>query len=91
MALDLWFREDVARLLASAHETMGASTAGWSHISPRLATAYQKAFMDALRVVDIAFGSTAPTPPTPVQPPESVQIVEAEDLYTHWDQGGSRS
>ena len=91
MALDLWFREDVARLLASAHETMRASTAGWSHVSPRLVTAYQQGFMDALRVVGIAFGVAAPAPPKPVLPPESVQIVEAEDLYTRWDQGESRS
>jgi hypothetical protein len=91
MALDLWFREDVARILASAHETMQASTAGWSHVSPRLATAYQQGFVDALRAVGIAFGVAAPTVPTPVRPSQGVQTFEAEGHYTRWDQGGSGS
>ena len=88
MALDLWFREDVARILASAHETMRASTAGWSHVSPRLATAYQQGFVDALRAVGIAFGVAAPAPPGPGRPSESMQIVDGEDHYTRWNQGG---
>ena len=91
MALDLWFREDVARILASANETMQASTPGLAHVSPRLATAYQQGFVDALRAVGIAFGVAAPTPPRPVRPSQAARFVEAEDHYTRWDQGGSRS
>jgi hypothetical protein len=88
MALDLWFREDVARILASSHETMQASTAGWSHVSPRLATAYQQGFGDALRAVGIAFGVAMPASPKPGRPSRGAQVVEVEGYYTHRDQGG---
>jgi hypothetical protein len=83
MALDLWFREDVARILASAHETMQASTAGWSHASPRLATAYQRGFDDALRAVGIAFGVAGPA-----RLSRDVQIVEVDGRCIRRDQGG---
>jgi hypothetical protein len=91
MALDLWFREDVARILASAHETMQASTAGWSHVNPRLATAYQKGFDDALRAVGIAFGVATPASPKPARPSRDAQIVEVEGYCTCRDRGGSRA
>jgi hypothetical protein len=91
MALDLWFREDVARILASTDETMRASTAGWSHVSPRLATAYQQGFADALRAVGIAFGVAAPALPRQVRPSQGARIVEADDHYIRWNQGGGRS
>ena len=91
MALDLWFREDVARILASTDETMRASTAGWSHVSPRLATVYQQGFVDALRAVGIAFGVAAPTLPRQVRPSQAAQFVEAEDHYVRRDQGGGQS
>lgn len=91
MPLDLWFREDVTRILASTHETMRASTAGWSHVSPRLATAYQQGFVDALRAVGIAFGVATPAAPRQVRPSQGAPIVEAEGHYTRWDQGGGRS
>jgi hypothetical protein len=88
MALDLWFREDVARILASTHETMQASTAGWSHVSPRLATAYQQGFNDALRAVGIAFGVAAPTSPGPARLSRGVQFVEVDGHCVRYDQGG---
>jgi hypothetical protein len=88
MPLDLWFREDVARILASAHETMQASTAGWSHVSPRLATVYQQGFDDALRAVGIAFGVADPAPPRVAQPPEHVLTIEARGHHTRQDQEG---
>jgi hypothetical protein len=91
MALDLWFREDVARILASAYETMRSSTVGWSHASPKLATAYQQGFVDALRAVGIAFGVATPTPPRSIQPSQRSQVVEAEGHHTRWGQGGDRS
>ena len=91
MALDLWFREDVARILASAHETMQASTAGWSHVNPRLATVYQQGFDDALRAVGIAFGVANPTPPRPIPPSEHVLSIEARGHHTCQDREGGRS
>ena len=91
MGLDLWFREDVARILASTHETMRASTAAWSRVSPRLATTYQQGFDDALRAVGIAFGIATPTLPRLLRSADLVRIVEAEDHYIRRDHGGEQS
>jgi len=63
MGLDLWFREDVARIHASAQETIWASTRATSPVSPETASAYQQGFLDALRVIGIAFGVASPAPP----------------------------
>ena len=62
MALDLWFRDDVMRILASAHETMQACTGAVGPISPDLSETYRQGFVDALRVIAIAFGVAAPCP-----------------------------
>ena len=61
MGLDLWFRDDVMRILASAHETMQACTGAVGPISPELSEAYRRGFVDALRVVAVAFGVAAPS------------------------------
>lgn len=74
MGLDLWFREDVARILASAQETIWASTQATSPASPETASAYQQGFLDALRVIGIAFGVASPAPPS--RPGERVPLLE---------------
>jgi hypothetical protein len=56
MGLDLWFREDVARILASTQETMSNSLGAVSPLDPEVATAYQAGFADALRAVSVALG-----------------------------------
>ena len=56
MGLDLWFRQDVARILASAQEASGNSLGAVPALDPDLAEAYQAGFADALRSVGIAFG-----------------------------------
>jgi hypothetical protein len=60
MGLDLWFREDVMRILASAYETMQASTGSVTPLSPDVAEVYRQGFVDALRALAVAFGVTAP-------------------------------
>jgi hypothetical protein len=60
MGLDLWFRDDVMRILASTHETIQACSGAVGPISPELSEAYRQGFVDALRVVAIAFGVAAP-------------------------------
>jgi hypothetical protein len=60
MALDLWFREDVARILLSAHETMKASLGGVASTRTDVADAYRQGFADALQAVGIAFGVAVP-------------------------------
>lgn len=67
MGLDLWFKPDVARILASIWETMqatsaatqpGAGNSDGSIVSgdARVAAAYRRGFEDALRAVGVAFG-----------------------------------
>ena len=55
MGLDLWFAEDVARILAATQETMQASQAA-SIVNED----YQQGFVDALRAVAVAFGVASP-------------------------------
>ncbi|MBN1814554.1 MAG: hypothetical protein JXA14_22130 [Anaerolineae bacterium] len=60
MGLDVWFREDVTRILASTHETMAASMQATAPLDAEMAEAYQRGFVDALRAVAIAFGAAKP-------------------------------
>lgn len=60
MGLDVWFRDDVARMLAAAHETLQASSRGAPPLDPERAEAYQQGFEDALRALAVAFGLTGP-------------------------------
>jgi hypothetical protein len=65
MGLDLWFREDVVRILAATHETMKVSTGALQRLGgagaggSEMAGAYQQGFVDALRAVAIGFGLAA--------------------------------
>ena len=61
MGLDVWFQQDVARILASTHETMAASMRATAPLDAEIAEAYQKGFVDALRAVAVAFGVAAPS------------------------------
>jgi hypothetical protein len=68
MALDLWFRDDVARILQATHETMcstaavvGQGAAGDAGGRER-AAGYRQGFGAALRAVATAFGVTDSTP-----------------------------
>jgi hypothetical protein len=58
--LDLWFAEDVKRILASTHEAMAASRRAATPLDPQTAEAYEQGFVDALRAVGVAFGVTMP-------------------------------
>lgn len=83
MGLDLWFREDVVRLLASTLETMRASTravqdAAATTGNREVADAYRLGFADAVRAVGIAFGVTLPGGPHVTGPttlPDSVDLL----------------
>jgi hypothetical protein len=56
MGLDLWFREDVMRILASTYETMRASLSVAAPEGVGRTDAYERGFTDALRTVALAFG-----------------------------------
>jgi hypothetical protein len=60
MGLDLWFREDVVRILASTHETMRNSMAAPLPLDAAVADSYRHGFDDALRFVAVAFGICVP-------------------------------
>lgn len=60
MGLDLWFREDVARILAATHEAMRAASSTPISPSNDESAAYRQGFTDALRAVGIAFGVRLP-------------------------------
>jgi hypothetical protein len=60
MGLDLWFREDVARILASTYETMTSSLGAVSVLDAEVADAYQQGFADALQAVAVAMGVCPP-------------------------------
>lgn len=77
MPLDLWFREDVARILASAWETMRSSLAGRSPADPEQDDAYRQGFEDALRSVGIAFGIATPS--------KLIQDERAIESYRRYD------
>jgi len=56
MGLDLWFREDIARILTSTQAAMENSLGAVSPLDPQGAEAYQEGFDHALRAVGMAFG-----------------------------------
>ena len=60
MALDLWFREDVVRILASTGEAMSAGQTAVPALDQDLADAYRHGFCDALHALAVAFGVASP-------------------------------
>ena len=78
MALDLWFRDDVMRILASTHETMRASTAALPSASSEATDAYRQGFLDALRAVGIAFGIVPPVVTGQARTAHGAQMVDGE-------------
>ena len=60
MALEVWFQRDVMRILATAYETMRASSELVAPERSGVVDAYRRGFEDALRSVGMAFGVSAP-------------------------------
>ena len=60
MGLDLWFKEDVARILASTQTTVNSQRTAYPAADPAYADAYQRGFDDALNAVAVAFGVRVP-------------------------------
>ncbi len=59
MGLDVWFRQDVARILASTQETLANSLGAVPPLDLEMAGAYRQGFSDALHAVAVAFGISA--------------------------------
>jgi hypothetical protein len=86
MGLDLWFREDVARILASTGEAIYASTraASAAH-GPHpgdLMAAYQQGVEDALRAVGLAFGLAVEGRSQEHRLPGAGQVVDGDWITT---------
>jgi hypothetical protein len=96
MGLDLWFREDVARILASTHETMRAAMGATVPLDVESAETYQQGFADALKAVAVAFGVAVPGEPRLPRLTRALPIVDAgqrrrgngEDGWVHQNGGG---
>ena len=87
MALDLWFREDVARILLSVRESMRSSIGAVTPLDPELAQTYQCGFLDALNAMAIAFGVRAVTLAEPPALLPSSTVANVWD-YRHYSDGG---
>ena len=61
MGLDMWFREDVTRILASTLEVQRNAARAMPALDGEFAAAYQRGFFDALRAVAVGFGLAPPT------------------------------
>ena len=66
MGLDMWFREDCQRILASVLETQRNAARAMPALDTENAAAYQRGFFDALKAVAVGFGITPPTAERPV-------------------------
>ena len=64
MGLDLWFRDDVARILRASHEAMSvtAEAVANGEIGSERAEGYKQGWSAALNTVAMAFGLNEPPP-----------------------------
>jgi hypothetical protein len=91
MGLDLWFREDIARILGVAYEAMQSSTDAVSPAVSEAGLAYRQGFEDALRSVAAGFGLVAPGRQPGQQSGRRLQtIVDAEGWQTAPPRGTER-
>ena len=60
MGLDVWFRQDVVRILDSTQKTLAQAQGAIPPLDPERAGAYQEGFADALLAIAVAFGLNIP-------------------------------
>lgn len=61
MGLELWFPEDVTRILSAAFEQQQNTARAMPALDGEYAAAYQRGFVDALLAVSVAFGIRIPS------------------------------
>lgn len=81
MGLDMWFREDVQRILASTLEVQRNSARALTPLDAEAATAYQRGFVDALMAVAVAFGIW---PPSTARPAVQKDAGVGEGVGSGW-------
>lgn len=67
MGLDMWFREDCQRILASVLETQRNAARALPALDAEAAIAYHRGFVDALKAVAVGFGIAPPTTNKPMR------------------------
>jgi len=82
MALDLWFREDVARILAATEATMKGSLTAVCPLDPEAAEAYRQGFDQALQAMSIAFGLQLRAGVGPGRPSQAPPLVDVSRTAT---------
>jgi hypothetical protein len=82
MALDVWFQEDVARILTATQETMSSSMRAVSPLDPQVGAVYQQGFADALRAVAIAFGVGPVAVRGPAARTTCARVLHSGDVIT---------
>ena len=76
MGLDIWYREDCQRILASVLESHRSALAAAPALDTEHAAAYQRGFTDAMRAVAVGFGIA---PPTRAEKPRKVPNTVEND------------
>ena len=76
MGLDVWFRDDVARILASTQETLAQAHGAVPPLDPERAGAYQQGFVDALKSVAVAFGLDVPRR---TEKPRTIEVIQVQE------------
>jgi hypothetical protein len=83
MGLDLWFREDVARILASTHEAMRGAMGATAPLDAESAETYQQGFADALKAVALAFGLAGPGESWSPRLPRTGHVIDVGPQRRH--------
>jgi len=86
MGLDMWFREDVQRILASTLEVQRNSARSVAALDTEYAVAYQRGFVDALMAVAVAFGIRLPS-----QAPRARAVEKRDPTYEGNNEGSNGS
>lgn len=73
MPLDIFFREDVTRILSAAMEGRRRVAQSIRALDPDDSTAYERGFTDAINIVAVAFGLLPMSPPTTTRPIKSIE------------------
>lgn len=74
MGLDMWFREDVTRILALTLEVQRNAARALAPLDTEAAATYQRGFVDALLAVAVGFGVRAPS--TAVRVPKEKEVIK---------------
>ena len=73
MSLDIFFREDVTRILASILEAQRNAARAMPALDTEQAAVYQCGFVDAIKAVAVGFGLA---PPSKAEPKNEPRVID---------------